>query len=260
MLDDECKYTKVPIFESILFSYKTFFSNMGYFLYLLFPVGALIFVSDMLQFFGEFHEIYAMQYVFLFVNLVFYSLFAISWHRFIILGKSKSNKASILKLKKHEIIFIAYPMAWLAIAVLALLFFIFLKLAGLQEIIIAPVVFVFLVISIHYIFRLWIFLPAQSIDSGLNMKDVYCLSKGYTIRLLFGFLIISSPLGYLEYTYKYYIYNSYADRLGFNFILEYSLVEIFGLLITLVAIALNAGFISHIFVRIQKEERSKNVD
>ncbi len=260
MPDHNRNHPKIKVLEAVLFSYKALFSNIGYFLHLLFPVGALLLISDMLQFYGEFYDNPVMQYGFMFAQLFFYSLFAISWHRFVILGKSKNNKVSILGLKKHEIAFIFYPLVWLVIIALIIFSFFTLKSLGTNNIVLLFILFICSLILLHYLFRLWIFLPAKAINSGLSIKDVYHLSKGSTIKLLLGFFILSAPLGYLDSAYDNYIYNSYADRLGFSFIFEYSVVRAFELLIALFAITLNAGFISYIYIVLRNEGSFKNAD
>lgn len=122
----------------------------------------------------------------------FMTVFAVSWHRLVLLGKDKYEPMNPLKPQKHEIMFLVMGMVIGLIAFLPAIPIMLLgALLGPFVLVTIPITFFIVIfLSIRFSF----YLPAKAIDRSLTLSEAFKLSKGYAWKFFLSSILCLAPI------------------------------------------------------------------
>lgn len=127
------------------------------------------------------------------------ALFAISWHRLVLLGKDNYEHMKILKPKRHEFKYI-FATIWMSILIMLITIPFMLisailptMLGIIGAILTLPII---LFVPIYLLLRWCFYFPAAAADFDINLKKASILSKGYKLRLALCFLLCVVPVAF----------------------------------------------------------------
>ena len=129
-------------------------------------------------------------FLLLLVLLIAYSLFAVAWHRFALLGPGQAPRILPAVQGRHmRFLLMTYGVSFL-IALIAFLLIIPLGLLKVQS----QIVFILLGLGLVLIFTRWqLAFPAIAVDQPLGLGGAWRASRGQTLRLFWLFLIVVVP-------------------------------------------------------------------
>jgi hypothetical protein len=129
-------------------------------------------------------------FLLLLVLLIAYSLFAVSWHRFALLGPEQRPRLLPAVQGRHiRFLLMTYGISFL-IGLIAFLLIIPLGLLKVQS----QIVFILLGLGLVLIFTRWqLAFPAIAVDRPLGLGGAWRASRGQTLRLFWLLLIVAIP-------------------------------------------------------------------
>lgn len=131
------------------------------------------------------------MFLLLLVLLIAYSLFAVAWHRFALLGPSDAPRLVPAVQGRHvRFLLMTYGVS-LLIALIAFLLIIPLGVLKIQS----QIVLILVGLGLVLIFTRWqLAFPAIAVDRPLGLGGAWRASRGHTLRLFWLFLLTVLPL------------------------------------------------------------------
>ena len=244
---------KIQFWKTISNSYGIFFRNIGEFFHLIWFLAIATYgINFALAFWFPSNQFPYVSYFGLIFQTVCFSVFAVSWHRLVILNERQKGRWFFIKFTKREFLFslVSILFAIFFYGTLFVVGFILNRFMGEMHpstlvLIVISNIIVAVFIGIYFA-RLGLIYPRISIDLSLSLRECWRIGKGNILRLYFGYIlaiipltIVGSILTRVVKSWSAYNYYQGTENLVSIIIVEFiTLICLFG------AVGVGAGFIS----------------
>jgi hypothetical protein len=249
---------RIPIWSEVGSAYAQVFANLGVFARLAWlPIAISYSINFAVGFYTGANAVPFPEFVGVLNQLFFASVFAVSWHRFVMLGDTKSNQLASLSISGREFLF-TLATVLILIAVYGVAFVIGVLgavLAGGDENLgIATGILGLLAAGVISSRLIFVF-PSIAVDLGPSISESFSETSKNTWRIWFSSALLIGPAS---------LVSGLANQVVADLVLQSDraiplgiAIEITSFVVVFAGVAFVAGFASQVFLKFSP--RGKNI-